>query len=119
MLAQLLLSFGYDKITLLTRSMVLRNAGYEVEEVYRWHDAFSRAKADAIDAVLICHTVPLMEQESLLTGIRAERGLLPVLCVVHHVVFDTCAKGCIAIGSAPEELVAGVRAALGQMRKSA
>jgi DNA-binding response OmpR family regulator len=119
MLAQVLLSFGYDKMMLLTRSMVLRTAGYKVEEVSHWHDAFSRAQADVIDAMVLCHTVPLREQESLLTAIRAIRRLLPVFCVVHQVVLDTCIEGCIAIDSDPEELLSGLQSALRQVRTTA
>jgi hypothetical protein len=118
MLAQVLLSFGYDKIMLLSRSMVLRNAGYDVEEVCRWHDAFSRAQADAIDAVVLCHTVPLREQESLVKGIHAKRRLLPIFCVVQQLALERCVRGCIAIDSAPEELLDGLQSALRQIRKA-
>ena len=112
MLAQVLLSFGYDKIVLLTRSMVLRGAGYTVEEVYRWHDAFSRAQSDLVDALLLCHTVPAAEQRSLITGIRAKRALLPIFCVVRQSVFDPATEGCIAVDPSPEELLEGLRAVL-------
>ncbi|MCU1253932.1 MAG: hypothetical protein JWM83_231 [Candidatus Angelobacter sp.] len=112
MLAQVLLSFGYDRVMLLTRSMVLRNAGYSVEEVCRWHDAWTRAQADAIDAVLLCHTVPAREQELLLAAIRAKRRLMPVFCVIHQIVLGTCAEGCIPLDSAPEELLFGLQSAL-------
>jgi len=112
MLAQVLLSFGYDKIVLLTRSMVLRGAGYTVEEVYRWHEAFSRAQSDFIDALLLCHTVPAAEQKSMITGIRAKRALLPIFCVVRESVFDPVTEGCIAVDPSPEELLEGLRAAL-------
>jgi DNA-binding NtrC family response regulator len=112
MLAQVLLSFGYDRVMLLTRSMVLRNAGYSVEEVCRWHDAWTRAQADAIDAVLLCHTVPAREQELLLAAIRARRRLMPVFCVIHQIVLGTCVEGCIPLDSAPEELLFGLQSAL-------
>ena len=114
MLAQMLLSFGYDKIMLLTRSMVLRRAGFDVEEVCRWYDAFNRAQADVVDALLLCHTVPVEEQISLIKRIRANRRLLPIFCVVRESYFDPSAEGCIPIDSAPEDLVAGLRAALTQ-----
>jgi hypothetical protein len=114
MLAQLLLSFGYDKITLLTRSMLLHNAGYKVEEVWRWPDAFNRAQADVIDALLLCHTVPAAEQKSLITRIRAKRALLPIFCVVRQYESDPYSEGCIAIDSTPEELLAGLQLALSQ-----
>ena len=119
MLAHVLLSFGYDKVILLTRSMVLRRAGYSVEEVCRWHDAFSRAQADAIDAVMLCHTVPLKEQESFITGMRDKRRLMPIFCVVRRVAFDRCIEECIAVDSAPEELLAGLHSALRQIPKIA
>ena len=112
MLAQVLLSFGYDRVMLLTRSMVLRNAGYSVEEVCRWHDAWTRAQADVIDAVLLCHTVPAREQELLLAAIRARRRLMPVFCVIHQIVLGTCVEGCIPLDSAPEELLFGLQSAL-------
>lgn len=123
MLAQLVLSFGYDKITLSTRSMVLHNAGYKVEEVWRWPGAFNRAQADVNDALVLCHTVPVAEQESLIIRIRAKRPLLPIFCVVRQSESDPHSEGCIAIDSTPEELLAGLQLALSQnwsrYRKSA
>jgi CheY-like chemotaxis protein len=112
MLAQVLLSFGYDKIVLLTRSMVLRGAGYTVEEVYRWHEAFNRAQSDLIDALLLCHSVPAAEQKSMITGIRAKRAHLPIFCVVRQSDFDPTTEGCIAVDPTPEELLEGLRLAL-------
>jgi hypothetical protein len=114
MLPQVLLSFGYDKIVLMTRTLVLRNAGYGVEEVFRWPDAFSRAQADAIDAVLLCHTVPATEQKSFVVAIRSERRLLPVFCVVRQLAFHGSVEGCIPLDSAPEELLFGLHSALSQ-----
>ena len=83
MLAQLLLSFGYDKITLLTRSMLLQNAGYKVEEVWRWPDAFTRAQADVIDALVLCTRSQRRTRIFELPG-YARRGTLTPSVVVRN-----------------------------------
>jgi DNA-binding response OmpR family regulator len=97
MLTPVLLSFGYDKKMLATRSMFLRGVGYRVEEVFRWSDAHSRAQSDIIDAILICNTVPLSELEALVSAIRSHRRLLPILSVSAQEPLSKSIEGCIPV----------------------
>ena len=59
--------------------MVLRNAGYIVEEASSLHDALSLIPSDTVDLVLVCHSVPASEQDKLIQAVRKQRRLTPVL----------------------------------------
>jgi DNA-binding response OmpR family regulator len=111
MLPPVLLSFGYDKTMLATRSMVLRRAGYSVEEVTRWSDAYRRAQSDVVDALLICHTVPLNEQGILVSAVRANRRLLPIFFVSSQYGHPTTIEGCTPIGKDSARLLKALHVA--------
>lgn len=79
-----ILSVGHDHHLLALRTLVLERAGFEVIEAFCVSDALRLAQSDAVDLVLMCHTVPKAEQKLLLAGIRNRRRLMPVLCVIAH-----------------------------------
>ena len=112
MLTPVLLSFGYDRTMLANRSIALRNAGYGVQEVTRWSDAHTRAQSDLIDAVLICHTVPLNEQGVLISAIRTNRRLMPIFFVNCQNGYPTTIEGCTPIVRDSAELLNALHAAL-------
>jgi DNA-binding response OmpR family regulator len=76
-----ILSVGKNPTLMSSRSLILRNAGYLVDEAYSVDKAINLVEADAIDAVLICHTVSRNDQQALISTVRKKRRLMPVLCV--------------------------------------
>ena len=104
-----ILSVGHDQHLLSLRSMVLETAGFAVIEAYSVSDALRLAQSDAVDLVLLCHTVPKSEQQRLLVAIRQRRRLMPVLCVLAH-DFVMPAEGSGA-RSAPQMLLDALRQA--------
>jgi DNA-binding NtrC family response regulator len=99
-----ILSVGHDHHLLSMRSMVLEAAGFDVIEAYAVSDALRLAQSDAVDLVLLCHTVPKSEQIRLVSAIRERRRLMPVLCVIAHDVVMP-AEGCLSANSAPQQLL--------------
>jgi len=79
-----ILSVGHDHHLLALRTLVLESAWFEVIEAFCVSDALRLAQSDAVDLVLMCHTVPRAEQKLLLAGIRNRRRLMPVLSVIAH-----------------------------------
>jgi DNA-binding NtrC family response regulator len=79
-----ILSVGHDHHLLALRTLVLERAGFEVIEAFCVSDALRLAQSDAVDLVLMCHTIPRAEQKLLLAGIRNRRRLMPVLSVIAH-----------------------------------
>ena len=79
-----ILSVGHDHHLLALRTLVLERAGFEVIEAFCVSDALRLAQSDAVDLVLMCHSVPRAEQKLLLAGIRNHRRLMPVFCVIAH-----------------------------------
>lgn len=76
------LSCGLDPKLLFQRSATLRDAGFDVTEVFTEADAICWAQSDIVDMVLICNTVPRALQRNFVLAIRRKRRLMPILCVV-------------------------------------
>ncbi|HKD80241.1 MAG TPA: hypothetical protein VKH81_11155 [Candidatus Angelobacter sp.] len=102
-----ILSVGYDATLMPLRSMLLRGTGYVVEESYSIAKAFLRAQSDAIDLLLICHTVPENDQKKLIAFVRSVRKLLPILCITNQ-EFAYSADGCLSVTNSPVELLEAV-----------
>ena len=106
-----ILSFGYARDSMAVRAAVLRQAGYRVEEAHSPAQCLESIKSDAIDVVLLCHSVPKAEAQLLVSLIREQRVLLPILCVSSS---DHAAapEGCIRASNAPIPLVNSLRNAI-------
>jgi len=88
--------------------MLLRHAGYLVEEAYSCHEAVAVAHSDTISLVLICHTVPDGEKAAIIAAVQAQQPLVPILCISDHDYYQPPAETCRVVSSAPAELLAAV-----------
>jgi DNA-binding response OmpR family regulator len=93
-----------------SRTLILRDAGYVVEEAYSVDKAIRLATADSIDATLICHTIPKRDQQLLIAVIRENRTLMPVLCIRAD-ADESVGRTCIAVDSEPVGLLNALRLA--------
>ena len=105
-----ILSLGRDKHLLSLRTILLENAGFEVIEAYSINDALRLAQSDAVDLVLVCHTVPRSEQSLLVSGIRQRRRLMPILSVIAQ-DFVMPVEGSLGARTAPQQLLDALRQA--------
>jgi len=105
-----LLSVGYDPLLMRTRSFVLRQAGFTVDEAYNLNGALGLLKSDSIDAVLLCHTVPNDKQRRFISAARRERRLLPIICIKAQ-DHEGQQPDCVSVRSDPDELLAAVKLA--------
>ena len=110
MLIPHLLSVGYDPVLMQTRSLLLRQAGYTVDEAYNLHGAFARLKSDSIDAVLLCHTIPQDEQRSFIAAARQLRRMLPIICIESQDHYAQ-RQSCLSVGSDPVQLLEAIKLA--------
>ena len=106
-----ILSVGKTKSLMVSRSMLLRHAGYGVEEAYSLREALRILDSVLLDAVLICHTIPPADLDSLVFYIRERWKTLPIFCIDNTGVSPPI-KGCHVIPSTPEELLAALNAAI-------
>jgi len=61
--------------------MVMQSAGFTADEAYSVADVLRLLRDDWVDILVICHTVPLNEQEQLIAALREVRELLPVISI--------------------------------------
>jgi CheY-like chemotaxis protein len=102
--AFLILSLGYDATLMPIRSMLLRQAGYEVIEAYSCEAALKEIECSHLDLLLICHTVPAGEQDALIGRVKSVQPKLPIVCLAVG-QFQPLRKGCVpACSYAPEFL---------------
>lgn len=105
------LSVGRDHHLLSLRSMMLRHAGFDVIEAYSASDALRLAQSDAVDLVLVCHTLPKQEQRSIIDAIRKYRRLMPILCVIAN-NFVVAADERVTTDHSPQLLLDGLEQAV-------
>ena len=106
-----ILSYGYDSSLMFSRSMILRNAGYEVIEVYSYEDALRFARSDVVDLVLICHTVSERQQVRLIHAIKKHRRLMPVFSIADTDLLVAVGEAMV-VNSAPELLLHSIQMAI-------
>jgi len=100
-----ILSIGYDPILMPVRSLLLRQAGYEVVEAYSLGEALKKIKPGGFDLLLICHTVEQDEQNSLIEAMRLSWPAVPVLCLTTTPEYSDLKSHCsAACSTAPEFL---------------
>jgi DNA-binding response OmpR family regulator len=99
-----ILSVGANPILMSSRTLILRSAGYLVEEAYTVDKAINLVEADSIDAMLICHTIPKDDQKVLIAVVRDKRKLMPVLCI-RSSAYETAPRTCVAVDNEPEALL--------------
>ena len=87
--------------------MLLRHAGYGVEEAYSLRDAVRMVDSDSLVAVLICHSVPPAERDSFISYIRGRRKMLPIFYIDNTGVPPPI-QGCQVIQNTPEALLAAL-----------
>jgi DNA-binding NtrC family response regulator len=112
----LVLSVGYDRSLMIARTMVLRQDGFEVKEVYSVKTAMDCLhQMEKVDFLLLCHTVPGEEQNRLIAIARHIEPLLPVLCVEPN-EYATAPNGCYSVRNIAPMLLNDIRKVLQQAR---
>ncbi len=76
-----ILSVGCDPHLMAVRTMVLHEAGYQVDEANSRGEATRRLRSAKFHLVLICHTIPEPEKDKLVTAARRLQPGLPVVCI--------------------------------------
>jgi DNA-binding response OmpR family regulator len=107
-----ILSIGYDRVLMPVRSMLLRQAGYEVVEAHSAGGALKRIKAGNFDLLLICHTVGQDEQNSLIEAMRLSWPTVPVLCLTTTPEYSDLMSHCSAACSTAPEFLTDVSNAM-------
>lgn len=106
-----LLCVGYDQTVTHSRAMVLRHAGFIVDEAYSLNGVLGLVKSDLVDVLLLCHTLSKGEQRRLIAEVREERRMLPIIYIKLQ-DHELPHAGCIGAGNDPADLVDAVRSAL-------
>jgi hypothetical protein len=94
-----------------SRALILRQAGFLVDEAFNLRNAIALAASDSIDALIICHTLSKQEQRQLISSARKLRTLLPIICIAAD-NYDPPSQGCINTHNRPAELLGAVASAV-------
>jgi len=76
-----ILSVGRDRVLMPLRTMLLLRAGYGVDEACSKKEALRRLISGKFDLVLICHTIPELEQHELGAAVRRLLPGVPIVCI--------------------------------------
>ncbi|HEY1938721.1 MAG TPA: hypothetical protein VGJ33_12360 [Candidatus Angelobacter sp.] len=104
MIARHIISVGYEPRLLATRSMVLRHAGYIVNETNALTAALAKLESDLVDALLLCNTIPDNERKWFAAEVLNRRRLLPIICVKGG-NYEQNVPGCIGVDNDPAALL--------------
>lgn len=99
-----LLSVGYDKSLMHSRTLVLRQAGFIVNEAFNLQSALSLVKSDSIDVMILCHTIFRQQQTRLISAVRKVREMLPIVCI-ECADYELSLEGCINAHKDPNEFL--------------
>jgi hypothetical protein len=90
------------------RAMVLRAAGFRVDEERDLTRAVEGALDDSINLVLLCHTLNPLEQSRIIDALRVTRQHLPIASVI---TLDHCGapSGSVPVPSDPQRLIDAIR----------
>jgi DNA-binding response OmpR family regulator len=106
-----IVSAGYDHHLMQSRSMMLRHAGFIVDEAYNPLAILGVIQTDSVDAVVLCHTIPENEQRVLIASMREVCRLLPIISIQGS-IYDTPVEDCFTSTKEPEYLLAIIRKAI-------
>jgi DNA-binding response OmpR family regulator len=106
-----IISFGYDPTLMSSRTLLLQHAGFTVKETYSPAEVLRLVRNDLVDLVVICHTVPLKEEEQLIAALREVRELLPVICIAasEYELGKAGRTDCVNVQNSPVPLINAVR----------
>jgi DNA-binding NtrC family response regulator len=98
------LSVGKDAILMSSRTLLLSNAGYAVEEAYSLDKAATLVELDSIVLTLLCHTVPPDERQVLISLVQKKKPLIPIICIRSY-AYESFSRNCTAVDNDPEALL--------------
>lgn len=99
-----ILSFGRDPTLMSSRTLLLLNAGYAVEEAYTLEKAIELVDSHSIDLALICHTASQRDQQVFISVVRKKRRPMPVLCIRSY-AYESAPRACTPVDNDPEVLL--------------
>lgn len=65
-----ILSVSYDEQLLITRRMLLENAGYKVVSALEFGEAIARCRHGAVDLFILGHSLPYADKQKLIKAFR-------------------------------------------------
>ena len=113
------LSVGYDRNLMLSRSLLCcaiqaMRSRRRIRAIKPW----PWLRAGCGDLLLICHTVLDNEKRALISAVRKQRHLIPILCMSESDFLPDPLEGATTVSNAPAELLAAIHAAAKKTMRS-
>jgi DNA-binding NtrC family response regulator len=99
-----ILSFGYEPVLLAIRALLLRKAGYRVQNTLSLESVMRQLESGEFHLLIICHTVPSDEQNSLIGSVHRLRPGLRIVCLSPLPTLSRRGVCAVAATTAPEFL---------------
>ena len=104
-----LLSVGLDRELMISRTYVLKSAGYDVIEALTIADAWHKLRKIEFDLVILCHTVPREERRRMAMEAKARKPRVPILALHAGPDYMSEADACIDNLSGPQALLEWIK----------
>jgi len=99
-----ILSFGYEPVLMAVRALLLRKAGYQVQNALSRESVMKHLDLGEFHLLIICHTVPSDEQNSLIASVHSVRPGLRIVCLSPFPALSRRGVCAVAATTAPEFL---------------
>jgi hypothetical protein len=99
-----ILSFGYEPVLMAVRALLLRKAGYQVQNALSRESVMKHLDFGEFHLLIICHTVPSDEQNSLIASVHRVWPGLRIVCLSSLPVVSRRGVCAVAASTAPEFL---------------
>jgi DNA-binding NtrC family response regulator len=99
-----ILSFGYEPVLMAVRALLLRKAGYQVQNTSSRESLMRHLDSGEFHLLIICHTIPSDEQNSLIASVQRLRPGLRIVCLSSLPVVSRRGVCAVAASTAPEFL---------------
>lgn len=108
-----ILSISYDGPLLVTREMMLRQAGFMVTSALGFNEAIKQCNTGEFDLIMVGHSIPLKDKAALVAAIK-QHSHSPILSIRRHEI-DPLPEVDLSVDAqdGPQALLRAVKEVLG------
>lgn len=114
-----ILAVGQDPMVLNSRCSILRSAGYFVRQAFSIVDSVDLFRNDDFDLLLLCHSIPVLDRDRLISAIRSTGTRIPIYVVASAECDFRAGLADGVLSSRPDDLIKELGAVLAAAQRGA